>query len=234
MVESVYTSDAIFETLKSEILFLTIKPGEPLGESILCDRFGVSRTPARAVLQRLHDGGLVDMIPYKGTFVTKLDYSVIDQSIYQRVALETFVMRDFIRMNNLAEHEAVRFALYQMTEEGQKFLDNDPSFDSSRFWDFDRRMHEIWFRAVRKPYLAAQLWNANASYMRFCTLDIASGPCVSDVLNEHAEMLDIIGRRDEAAIEPLMKQHLYGHIRRLGTRLYTEFRDYFVEGTLLV
>lgn len=232
-MEHEYTSDSIFDILRNEILIFKLKPGEPLGENIVCDRFLVSRTPARAVLQRLGDGGWVDIIPYKGTFVTRMDYSQIDQCIYRRVALETFVMRDFIRMNNPAEVEAVRFALFRMQEEGEKMLQGNPGFDVHRFLHNDLHMHEIWFRAVKKPFLATKLENANASYARFCTLDIGVGSNVRDVLDEHTRMLDIIERRDEAAIESLLSYHLYGNIRRLGTRLYTEFRDYFVEGSLL-
>jgi hypothetical protein len=47
-------------------------------------------------------------------------------------------------------------------------------------------------------------------------------------------MLDIIDAGAVDRIEPLMRRHLYGNIRRLGPRLFSEFRHYFVPDSLPV
>lgn len=90
-------SREIFEILESEILSLRLKPGEVLSENALCERFGVSRSPIRSVLQELRLCGLVTVEPYRGTYVTRMDLDIINQIIYQRVAVETFVLGDFCR-----------------------------------------------------------------------------------------------------------------------------------------
>ena len=40
----------IFETLKKEILNLDIKPGEPVVEAEVCERFSTSRTDRKSVV----------------------------------------------------------------------------------------------------------------------------------------------------------------------------------------
>ena len=40
-------------------------------------------------------------------------------------------------------------------------------------------------------------------------------------------LLDAIERCDLAAFEPLVEKHLYGGIRRLGSKLTEEYADYF-------
>ena len=87
--------ESLYQTLAGEILRFQRKPGEQLSEHELCRRFGLSRTPVRSLLQRLQENGLVQIIPRSGSRVTRLDMKLISQLIYERVAVETMVMRDF-------------------------------------------------------------------------------------------------------------------------------------------
>ena len=60
------------------------------------------------------------------------------------------------------------------------------------------------------------------------TLDVVRANNVPDVLSEHREILRVIREKDLDAIEPLIRQHLYGGLRRMGTQLYAEkYRSYF-------
>ena len=53
-------NEQIYQTVAREILHFRHKPGDMISENTLCQRFGVSRTPARSVLQRLQENGLAD------------------------------------------------------------------------------------------------------------------------------------------------------------------------------
>ena len=44
---------------------------------------------------------------------------------------------------------------------------------------------------------------------------------------DHRNLLNAIERCDLAAFEPLVERHLYGGIRRLGSKLTGEYADYF-------
>ena len=91
-----YKTDAeIYAVLEREIIDLTIRPGSPLSENPLCARFGAPRTLIRMVLQRLKESGLVRIVPYKGTTVTRLNRRIVDELIYERTAVEARVLRDF-------------------------------------------------------------------------------------------------------------------------------------------
>ena len=89
-------------------------------------------------------------------------------------------------------------------------------------------MHEIWFRATNNLFLRECLSGAQSSYTRFCTLDTIEGSNVQDVLADHTEMLRMIDSCDTSSIESLMRRHLYGGIRRLGSLVFTKYADYFV------
>ena len=96
MEQQTYKADAeIYEVLEREIIDLTIRPGSLLSENPLCARFGAPRSLIRVVLQRLQENGLVKIVPYKGTTVTRLNREIVEELIYERTAVEARVLRDF-------------------------------------------------------------------------------------------------------------------------------------------
>lgn len=220
--------DQMYQTLANEILRFEIKPGDSLSENQLCQRFNLSRTPVRSLLQRLQENGLVKIIPHKGSMVTRLDYDVVNQLIYERVAVETMVLRDFIRTCSPADAEKTRFAYSQLEQLAQIFFDDPAHFEARRFQAADLRLHESWFRATGKSFLWHRLSSVESSYTRFCMLDILEGNNMRDVMHEHAEMLRLIETRCEDGIEELMSRHLCGGVRRLSGLIYTKYADFFV------
>ena len=107
-------TDELYHILEDEICALKILPGEALSENQLCKRFGVSRTPIRSVLQRLEQNRFVQIIPCKGTIVTAIDIGVVDQLIFQRVAVEGMVFRDFVQSCSPMEILAVEHLYFIM------------------------------------------------------------------------------------------------------------------------
>ena len=206
-MEQQYKTDSeIYAVLEREIIDLTLRPGCSLSENPLCTRFGAPRSLIRVVLQRLQENGLVKIVPYKGTTVTRLNRDIVDELIYERIAVEARVLRDFAP-HCTPEHRALirqRAAAYDELAKAE-------TLDFNRLYEADTRLHETWFSAMGKMYLWRTLQNAHADYSRF----------------DHHNLIDAIERCDLAAFEPLVERHLYGGIRRLGSKLTEEYADYF-------
>ena len=64
--EKTLTAEDVYQTLRSEILTLRIRPGEMLPENMLVSRFGLSRTPIRSIIVRLSQEGLIVQQGRKG------------------------------------------------------------------------------------------------------------------------------------------------------------------------
>lgn len=75
------SSQAIYETIRERVSLLEYPPGMVLSESALAREFNVSRTPVRAVLQRLEFDGLVESKRGIGTLVTSVDLKYL-QEVY--------------------------------------------------------------------------------------------------------------------------------------------------------
>ena len=218
-----YKTDAeISAVLEREIIDLTIRPGSPLSENPLCARFGAPRTLIRMVLQRLKESGLVRIVPYKGTTVTRLNRRIVDELIYERTAVEAKVLRDFTPKCTPEQR-----ALIRVRVDAYEALARAEAPDYNKLYEADRLLHETWFAAMDKMYLWSTLQNAHADYSRFRMLDTMTTGGLDEVIADHRNLLNAIERCDLAAFEPLVERHLYGGIRRLGSKLTGEYADYF-------
>ena len=218
------SGQAIYTTLREEILSLAIKPGQQISESEICDRFGVSRTPVRTAFSRLRDAGLLHIVPYKGTTVTLLDLDQINQLIYMRVAMETAVLRDLIASPDPLAIQQIRHNLSR-----QKQLLEHPPVSVDAFYEADSRLHRIWFARTHKELLWKLIQKAQVNYTRFRMLDIVAVHSFAEIYREHLEIFDLIQQGDFSALEPVIKHHLHGGINRLGGQIDTDFADYFVK-----
>lgn len=219
-------TEAIYRELEADIVDLRIRPGELLSENPLCDRFQISRTPIRSVLQRLQGEGLVEIVPHKGTCVTRIRYHIVNQIIYQRVATESAILRDFVGLCGAQELVQLRHYLSLLERErDERRAGKTP--DPRSFYANDKAMHEIWYRVTKKLYLWEYINSAKADYLRFCMLDMEGGANYEGVTEEHAALVQAVESRDLGAIEPVVRRHFEGGVRRLGARVYTDLRDYF-------
>jgi len=83
----------IADVLQGAILNGELKPGEPLVETDIAARLGVSRAPVREALQLLANSGLVETVPYRGTTVRSLSARDIEEIYSMRTVLEVFALR---------------------------------------------------------------------------------------------------------------------------------------------
>jgi len=78
----------VYESLKKRIITHLLKPGDPLNESVLSQELKTSKTPIREALQQLEKEGLVENIPGKGSFVSKISFQDIREIFEIRELLE--------------------------------------------------------------------------------------------------------------------------------------------------
>ncbi len=216
--------EQIFETLKREILDLKLEPGRMVSENEICERFGVSRTPVRDALRLLQEQGFVETIPYRGTYVTLLSLDNIKQMIYMRVAVETMVLRDFLKVQSPMVMEEIRHAIAM-----QKALIQTPGFEPERFYHMDAELHSIWFGAVGRQTLWEMLQAQQLHYTRFRMLDFTTETDFNRITEEHEELFRLISEKNEKHLEKALKDHLYYSMKRMRYAIEVDYKDYFKE-----
>ena len=80
--------EAIIEDIRELILTGQLAPDDVIHESELTNRFGTSRSPVREALMHLEQEGLVNIVPKKGTVISRIDVNQLRQALFIRTALE--------------------------------------------------------------------------------------------------------------------------------------------------
>lgn len=80
--------DKAYEDLNQAILSNAFKPGTQLSENQLDSSPEISRTPVRVVLRRLEQDGLVENIPRKGAFFSRIATTDVIEIYQIREALK--------------------------------------------------------------------------------------------------------------------------------------------------
>jgi DNA-binding GntR family transcriptional regulator len=93
-----FLTDQVYDILKEAILSLSLEPGERLVESKLAKELGTSTTPVRGALARLKHDNLVEIVPYKGAHVSKIDSRNVEEIFEVRIVLETAMIREYARV----------------------------------------------------------------------------------------------------------------------------------------
>lgn len=212
----------VFDTLKQEMLNLELKPGQPISENEICNRFDVSRTPVREALRRLQEQGFVNTVPYSGTYVTLLNLDDIKQMIYMRVAVELMVMRDFMEIATPLLLEGIRHQI-----RCQELLIQEPGFEPEQFYRMDAQMHAIWFDAVGRSKLWDFIQAQQLHYTRFRMLDFVTETDFTRIIKEHSNLLELLEKKDEKGLEEALKEHLYISMTRMKYAIEVEYKDYF-------
>jgi DNA-binding GntR family transcriptional regulator len=215
----------IFSILRKEILELSIKPGETLVESSVCERFNASRPPVRNAFQRLSDQGLIDIVPYRGVTVSLLDLDYIHQMVHLRSTLETRILVDFI--NNKPNPFVIEELEHNIRK--QEIFVNQVSIDKTEFYKLDSNLHNIWFQYQKCEDLWNLIQKQEIHYTRFRLLDYGEMHNYAELYSEHIMLLEAIKTNDTHEISTIVENHLVGGLRRLGTKVFNEYRDFFKE-----
>jgi DNA-binding GntR family transcriptional regulator len=201
-----------YETIRDEILALVLKPGEPLDETGLAERFGMSRSPIREALVRLAGEELVVMLANRSTIVAPIDIAGfgkyvealdIAQRMNTRLAAQ---LRDDADVKRIASRQ-------------KGFEAAVKSGDHLAMSDTNMQFHMAIAVAGKNPFLAGfyeRLLNQGRRmlHLHFDYLErTRDGQLLTD---EHADMLDAIRARDVDRADALAHAH---------TR---QFRDNFI------
>ena len=70
------------------IIHLELQPGTAVSENELSTTLSLSRTPVREALIELNRIGLVEILPQRGSYISKIDYNIVEESRFLRLVTE--------------------------------------------------------------------------------------------------------------------------------------------------
>lgn len=103
-------SARVYSQLRADILRVALKPGTPLDENSLSERFGLSRSPIREALVRLSSEGLVQILANRSIVVAPIDFETVPQFLDALDLLQRVVTRSAARFRTDADLAEIRKA----------------------------------------------------------------------------------------------------------------------------
>ncbi len=82
-----------YRVLRQNIVNLELEPGSVISENETASLMHLSRTPVREALIELSKNGLVEIQPQRGSYISKIDYAIIEEAKFVRLVLELAVLR---------------------------------------------------------------------------------------------------------------------------------------------
>ncbi|OAP36926.1 GntR family transcriptional regulator [Sinorhizobium glycinis] len=193
----------VYETLRNEILALTLAPGQLLDESTLAERFDMSRSPVREALIRLAGEDLVVTLSNRSTIVAPIEVGTFPKYVE---ALDIAQ-----RMNTrLAAELRTEVDLKAIAKRQKEFETAVKTGDHLKMSEANKQFHMAIAHAGRNPYLAAfyeRLLNQGQRmlHLHFEYLERThEGYLLTD---EHNQMLEAIRAKNVDLADELAHAH---------------------------
>lgn len=192
-----------YDTLRDEILSLTLEPGQLLDETTLADRFGMSRSPVREALIRLAGEELVVTLANRSTIVAPIDVIGFPK---------------YVEALDIAQRMNTRLAAELRTEADLKAIarrqkEFEASVKAGRHLAMslaNKDFHMAIAAAGRNPYLAGFYERLLDQGRRMLHLHFQYIERTRDgylLTDEHAAMLEAIRDRDVSRADALAHAH---------------------------
>lgn len=201
---------AVYETLRHEILNLTLEPGSPVDEVKLAERFGISRTPVREAMVKLAGEGLVVTLPNRFTIVAPIDFPNLSQ-FFDALSLMYRVTTRLAAANRTEEDlEAIR-------ELQRSYTQAVEARDVPAMIEVNRNFHVRIAQAGRNRYytdLFARLLDEGRRLLRLY-YSSHNDALPRMYLQEHEDMIAAIDRQDIDAADRIAQAHAQQIVRQI-------------------
>jgi len=194
-------TDRLRERIEQAIVSGEYPPGYRLEETLLAQRFNVSRTPVREALMQLASVGLVEIRPRQGAVVASLTVQDILEMFEVMAELEALCVELAARRitaEELGELERLHASCRRLAE----------AQDPDAYYPENRRFHEAIYAASRNRFLEEQtrtIRNRVAPYRR---LQLRHRGRLMKSWNEHDAILRAIKAGDGKAAREAMRGHV--------------------------
>lgn len=200
-VEHMSLAQRAAASMREAILAGDLPPGSQLVEGDIADHMNVSRAPVREAMRTLEEEGLVERIPYKGTFVTHITKDDIREVYSLRAVIEAFSVRLATERATLEDIRKLRDIVDEMRRVAkQNDLDSVTALDLK----FHHAICEI-----ARHKLLLQFWRGVEQKVRLIlAMRHRLHREISEVVEMHEPLLEALRKGDSETAVQCMTDHI--------------------------
>ncbi|GAB7387011.1 GntR family transcriptional regulator [Bacillaceae bacterium] len=193
--------DIALEKIRSAIIAGEFKPGDHLKERELAQAMGISTTPIKEALRILNHEGLVETLPRKGTFVSKMVDSSIEEVLMLKANLEGFCARLAAVKMTEGELQALESQVRRMEQLMQQK-------EKEQLVEANTQFHMMIRSAAKNPIIYQMVMNVVAFDKAFRSRALQYHVEIEEGFTEHKLIFEAIRQRDPDLAEARMKAHI--------------------------
>ncbi|MEY8354235.1 GntR family transcriptional regulator [Lachnospiraceae bacterium 54-53] len=211
-----------YRILRHFILNLHLPPGRKMNEVELANALSISRTPVHDTLYKLSRKNLVDIIPQKGAFVSRIDSGRIEQTLWIHTQLGTAMLQNIFIRNVKAPQFDI---LYHNLQQQEDYLEQGDLSQSVRLiTDYYRLLYEL---AGKMDHIWDSVQKAGMDLQRLLYLSASNASVARDFLVDLTALTDALAGRDTDRACTIYHHHL-SRIHLLIPPLKECYPDYFM------
>lgn len=195
------SKEAIFQSLRADIISHKLKPGQSIREDVLAQSYGISRTPIREMLRKLEQEELVKIVPNKGVYVSDLTPKDIAEVLDIRIWLESAAARS-AALKILPEQLKELAAINAQLDFAIEHQDSIASFEA------DTRLHDLILIASGNAKVRKIITNLTGQIHRIRFVSGHKPGRINTTVNEHKQIIAAVMERDPVKAEEEMRIHL--------------------------
>jgi DNA-binding GntR family transcriptional regulator len=206
--------------IKDNIIRLELKPGSMVSEKEIANELNLSRTPVREALFELSKSQIVEIYPQKGSMVSFIDYSLVEEAYFMRLIMEKAIVELTCTMAKPDDFMLIEENL--MLQE--LYLKNSLQF-RFKLLELDNEFHKQLFCICNKMQ---SYYMVNSMSVHFDRIRSISLKTVKDlkVVSEHRAIADAIKAGDAKLAKQIMVKHL-SHYKIEEEVVRKEYPNYF-------
>ena len=219
--------EVAYETIRSRIITMDLKPGDELNDRELAQELGISRTPMREALIMLNIAHMVVIKPQSGTHVAPIDLKLMEMEQFARFTLEKEIL------NRLRGHVTPRQEEeYRSNIETYRVLEADMSQPdrTARMLELDNAFHrksfELCGMEAHYDHMLASLQHVER--IRKFSLQTEEN---KSVCAAHTRILEAVLRGSEEDLSRALSDHL-NRYKLSVEQARQRHPEYFTEGTV--
>lgn len=195
------TAQRIRMALENDIVDGVYAPGERIDPDRLAASYGCSRTPVREALQALETSGLLQVMPKRGTFVTRLDINELMQRFEVMAEMESLCARLACRRADAADNDRIAISLTACAEAAG-------AGDSDRYYVENTHFHQAIYHASHNAFLEAETVRLQTMLQPYRRRQLQAKGRLRRSLDEHRLIAAAIRDGDEATAAQTMTDHV--------------------------
>ncbi|MBM4331943.1 MAG: GntR family transcriptional regulator [Deltaproteobacteria bacterium] len=192
--------ETIYADLKRQILSGRLLPGSRLIESTLADQLQVSRTVIREVIKQLEMEGLVKIIPYKGTEVTRFSLEDIAEIYDIQAALEGMAAGLAVKRMSKEEIRDLRIIQQRL----HKALQKNPE----EWQKINVIFHQFFIGRCGNQRLQSLIKNQRDYFARYWRIILSIPGQREKNTEDHEKILMAVENDDSLKVRLAMEEHI--------------------------